>query len=225
MKLIIQLLLVIFISVLFSCNQTSEKSSTELLIQKLDSMNKKIDSLQAKMQPNKDTIENTPKVIVKDSLKTVKKKTPTPIKKEPSKTKTQVYKPSKEIFYYTNSKQPSLIIEPWANEKRKLYFYNRNGELTYTQEDVHMSYSISTTVKGFHSNGAVKSIEIHFNPGASLYMYQSTITFDEDNVPLWKNDTQWPSRMEDIKPPSYWDRKEKVWKQQEAIKEQPLPNN
>lgn len=55
-------------------------------------------------------------------------------------------------------------------------------------------------------------------------MYQSDITFDDDNYPLWKKDTQWPSRLEDhMKPPYYWDKKENVWKQQEAVIEQPVP--
>jgi hypothetical protein len=208
-----------------SCTQTPENQTTELLLQKLDSMDRKIDSLQAKLQPINDTATITPKTkVVKDSVPTTKKKLVLPKKRDSIKAIVLPPKPTKEIYYFTKSQKPSLIIEPWTEGKRKLLFYNHNGELTYTQEDVHMSYSISSTVKGFHSNGAVNAIEIHINPGASMYMYQSDITFDEDNIPLWKKDSQWPSRLEDyMKPPYYWDRKEKIWKQQEIVIEQPVP--
>jgi hypothetical protein len=190
-------------------------------------MNKKIDSLQAKMQPNKDSSNPTPiKKTEKENQSVTKPSFPSPKKRELIKKNIQPTKSTKEIFYYSDSKQVSLIIEPWLNDKRKLLFYNHKGELTYTQEDVRMSYSIFTSVKHFHSNGAVKEIEIHLNPGASMYMYQSYITFNEDNIPLWKTDTQHPSRLEDhMKPPSYWDQKEKVWKQQEVVIEQPVPDN
>lgn len=206
----------------FSCTQAPENQTNELLLQKLDSLNRKLDSLQVKLQPVKDT---SARVIVKkkvvDTLVPKKKSTPTIKKRDTVKVVTPT-KPTREVHYFTNSKKPSLIIEPWVEGRRQLLFYNHNGDITYTQEDVHMSYSTTTIVKGFHSNGAVKAIEVHFNPGASLYMYQSDITFDEDNYPLWKKDSQWPSRLEDhMKPPSYWDRKEKTWKQQETVIEQP----
>lgn len=207
------------------CTQAPENQTTELLLQKLDSMDKKIDSLQAKLQPVKDTSTKTPvKLNPKDSTSEIKKN-PLRTKKKDSVITVSPSKSTKEIFYYTNTKKISLLIEPWVDGRRKLIFYNHNGETTYTQDDVHMSYSTTTSVKSFHANGAVKGIEVHFNPGASLYMYQSNITFDEDNTPLWKTDSQWPSRLEDhMKPPSYWDKKEKVWKQQETIIEQPYTN-
>lgn len=159
-----------------SCTQAPENQTTELLLQKLDSLDKKTDSLQAKLQPVKDTNIIVPEVkkVAKDSVPPIKKTSIPTTKRDSAKKFIQPRKPSQEIYYYTNSKKPSLIIEPWSNGKRKLIFYNHNGEITYTQEDVHMSYSISTSVKGFYSNGAVKAIEIHMNLGASFICIKVT---------------------------------------------------
>ncbi len=118
----------------------------------------------------------------------------------------------------------SVRITPWKDGKRKMYLYDPYGNVTFEREDVRMSYSDTATIKKFHDNGAVAVLDIHLNPGASMYWYETTITFSINNEPEWKTATKHPSTLEELMDNKYyWDKKEKVWKKQEIIREQPVP--
>lgn len=97
-----------------------------------------------------------------------------------------------ELFYYQNSKHISLRITPWKNDRRQLLFYDKKGDITYTQEDVRLSYQEVTEVKEFHPNGAVAKIQVHNNPGASRHWSEILITFDQNNEPEWKTIMTYP---------------------------------
>ncbi|MBL0316844.1 MAG: hypothetical protein IPP69_14200 [Flavobacteriales bacterium] len=97
-----------------------------------------------------------------------------------------------ELFHYQNSKLISLRITPWKSDRRQLIFYDKKGNITYTQDDVRLSYQEVSEVKEFHSNGAVAKIQIHNNPGASRHWSEILITFDQNNEPEWKTIMTYP---------------------------------
>jgi|GEM_PF-1203014 len=152
--------------------------------------------------------------------------TPNPVKKTPEKkpVKTPVYKmpTDTQYVYYSNSKKISVKTSPWKNDQRTIQLFDMNGQLTYTFEDKHFSYSIITILK-HRPNGSVESANTSMNPGASRYWYETEITFSSTNQPLTKVDTQMP--MEHLTPTEkeYWDEKKKQWVKQLTIECQPVP--
>jgi hypothetical protein len=133
-----------------------------------------------------------------------------------------------ETVHYYNPRmgksKVSVRITPWKDGRRKMFLYDPFGNVTFEREDVRMSYSDTATIKKFHDNGAVAVLYIHMNPGASMYWYETTITFSINNEPEWKTSLQQPATLEDhLNSKSYWDKKTKTWKKQEIIKEQPVP--
>jgi hypothetical protein len=207
----------------------SDKESTNTLALKLDSVQTLLDSV-LKRIPIVDTITISKK---KDTLiKQNKTNIISPSQSQPSLKKLEkqplVITPTthvnEQIFYYTSSKQISIRFFPWIDGRRLVVLYHPNGTESYRIEDVRHSYTSITSVRQLHPNGAVASLHIDLNPGASMYMYDTDITFDTQNYPLWKKNNQWPTSLEEqTKAPEYWDRIEKKWKIQEVIKEQPVP--
>lgn len=146
--------------------------------------------------------------------------------------KIEIVKPvvteDKETIHFYNSRIGkdiiSVRITPWKEGRRKIFLYDPKGNITFEREDVRMSYSDTASIERFHDNGAVAVLHIHLNPGASMYWYDTSITFSTSNEPEWKTATKHPSTLEELMDNKYyWDKKEKVWKKQEIIKEQPVP--
>ncbi|MGN6645052.1 MAG: hypothetical protein ACTHJT_00870 [Cytophaga sp.] len=128
-------------------------------------------------------------------------------------------------YFYTDSKKVAVkIVPPKAyGEKKKIRFYDPQGRVTFEQEDILTSYSISTEFSEFHENGAAKRIVIHLNPGGSMHWYETVITFDADNNPLWKEEITYPLTLEGImNNKSYWDKSNNQWVREERNREQPV---
>lgn len=136
----------------------------------------------------------------------------TPIPKI-SETKTE----GDTIYHYYINKSVSVKITPWISGERWVLLYNLQHEETYRQQEIRKSFFETAQLK-FHPNGAVSKMEIHFNPGASMYWYETTITFSTTNNPLQKTSEQKPFEEEPLKqkPWEYWDNKTKQWKKQEV---------
>lgn len=128
------------------------------------------------------------------------------------------------VHHYVNGKI-SVIHTPWIDGRRETKFYNLKGDLTYTIEEVRLSYQVSAELE-FHENGGVKSALIFTNPGASQFMYHSTIHFSTINEPQWKLDKQTPAvSIEDAAGSKYfWHKKEKRWIKQEVVSCAPVPS-
>jgi hypothetical protein len=150
----------------------------------------------------------------------------------PQPKKIEIVKPvtteEKETVHYYNPRmgknKVSVRISPWKDGRRKMYLYDPFGNVTFEREDVRLGYSDTATIKKFHDNGAVAVLYIHMNPGASMYWYETTITFSINNEPEWKTSLQQPATLEDhLNSKYYWDKKTKTWKKQEIIREQPVP--
>ncbi|HRV53519.1 MAG: hypothetical protein M9940_01265 [Bacteroidetes bacterium] len=223
------------------------QNDNTLLLQKLDSLQSKLDSLKNEVQqfnqkdstsysnrPNeKDSVvqqlvigKNKQKPVVqpRDSQQ-IKQKQPAQIKQvQPTPSDERV---SGKKFYYKGLPQRiSVEISAWDSGRRTIRFYNPFGEITYKIEDVKMSYSSITELKRMHDNGACALIETGMNPGASMYWYETKITFDENNNPLWKEEIEKPemSIEQNLNNKSWWNAKTKSWIKQEINKEQPVPH-
>mgnify|MGYP001062778047 FL=1 len=59
-----------------------------------------------------------------------------------------------------------------------------------------------------------------------MYWYETEITFDENNNPLWKREMQFPqeSTAQSLNNKWWWNAKNKTWVKQEIIKEQEVPH-
>lgn len=127
------------------------------------------------------------------------------------------------VHHYTNGKV-SVIRTPWIDGKRETKLFNLKGDLTYTIEEARLSYQISADLN-FHKNGGVETIHVFTNPGASRFMYSSTIHFSTINEPQWKVDKKTPAlTIEDASGEKFfWHKKEKRWVKQEVISCDPVP--
>ncbi len=123
---------------------------------------------------------------------------------------------SDTAFYYYPSGSVSVKITPWKDGNRYLLFYNRSGQLTYTQNDKRMSFS-EVTKLSFKGNGSVEKADIHENPGASMYWYETRVTFSDDNEPEWMVSQRMPiESLNDAAVSYYWNKKTRQWAKQEA---------
>lgn len=145
----------------------------------------------------------------------VEQDAPKPQPQQKPRTKPVVAENDTTRYYYDIGKI-SIKITPWNNGKRSILFYDRKGTLTYQQNDVRMSYSITTQLQ-FRKNGSVEKADIHENPGASRYWFESTITFSDSNEPEWQTSQQMPvESLTDHNNSYYWDKKGGKWVRQEA---------
>lgn len=138
-----------------------------------------------------------------------------------------VYTDQDEVYYYQppESGKVSVRITPWAEGHRYILLYDIQGKLTYVQKDSRKSYSEVSRLSGFHDNGALSRLDIHLNPGGSMYWYETSLSFGTDNNPQWKVQLRHPPQLEDrLNNKSYWDIKSRSWKKQEIIREQPVPD-
>lgn len=123
---------------------------------------------------------------------------------------------SDTTYHYYVNKRVSVKITPWVDSERWVLLYDLKGVETYRQQEVHKSYTERAELK-FHPNGAVSTMEIHTNPGASMYWYETTITFGTTNDPIQKLSERKPiDRLEMNQPWEYWDSKKKEWRKQEV---------
>jgi len=209
---------------------------------------KTVYELPADYQTKRDTlvIRDTVVVVMKDtttSQKTVAEKSkevkkPAPEKHDPYKNPvihekyrdpvvqlvvTVAKEPDTVFHYYKNmNRKVSVKITPWNNAKRWTILYDPFGNETYRMESVRMSFTISVDLK-FHDNGAVSEAKIHNNPGASMYWYETYITFSINNEPEWKRSERLPLQsLNDIEPHEYWVKATKQWKKQEVMEGLPV---
>lgn len=119
------------------------------------------------------------------------------------------------VHYYVNG-AISVIRTPWIEGRRETKLYDLNGELTYSIEEARMSYTVSASLK-FYDNGGVEEAGIFTNPGASRFMYESTIYFSTTNEPIRMVNKKTPAvTIEDAMGDKFfWNKKEKRWVKQE----------
>lgn len=168
-------------------NNTNHDAALEQLRIETDSLKNEINALK-KQAIKKDTLDRTSTIDSKDSTsrKAILPEIPPSEKKVVLKQTQKAKKPDTTFYFYTNTKKVSAKISPKNIQggKIKIRFYDLKGNITFEQEDIFSSYSISTEIKEFHPNGAVQRIIIHLNPGASMHWYETIITFDTDNKPV-----------------------------------------
>ena len=204
----------IFVVVFFtSCNQSSNVSPAMAKIDTLIIVHR--DTVFVVQQPVTDTIRTIKEqpLVAKPKIKLEEKKE-TPLL--PRQSAHKALQTDTAFNYYVN-KRISVKTTPWLNGERWVLLYNLQGEETYRHKDVHKSYSVIAHLN-FHPNGAVAQMKISENPGASMYWYETTITFSTTNDPELKTSERKPYEELTInKPWEYWDKKTKQWKKQEAM--------
>ena len=219
-------MLLLFMILVAGCREQKREMNTSELSAQIDSLRMEVRAL----HNQKDTLHDTV-VTVKQTKPPVStmKVTPVTTRSIPETKPVEIKKregQSDTIFYYYNSppRNVSAKITPWLNGRRQIVLYNPSGIVTYTIEDTKLSYTNISEISGRHPNGAIAEISQHLNPGASMYMYRSVITFDTDNSPLWRSDTKEPETLEEqMHSKSYWDKKTQSWKKQEIARESPMP--
>lgn len=166
--------------------------------------------IQAAQTPNK-IIKQTASIKQPALDSTAKKKVIKPVPNYKAETNDTTY-------YYYNTGKVSVKITPWQQGKRNLLIFNRQSQLTYQIENVRSSYSVNTELK-FKGNGSISEVKTHTNPGASMYWYESTITFSDSNEPEWKNDERFPQNSVTMpgSNASYWDKAKQTWVKQQAM--------
>lgn len=220
---------------LFSCCSTNENNTNDnvelgLLRKERDSLKTEIEKMNQRVADKdsvsaiKDTFSSQPKVKALDTLTATEKTVVVKRKVNPVPDRMK-RSPDTICYFYTASKKISVKIVPpkTYGEKKKIRFYDPQGRVTFEQEDILTSYSISTEIKEFHANGAVKRIIIHLNPGASMHWYETVITFDTDNIPLWKEEFTYPLTLEGMMNNKfYWDKSKNQWASGESVMDQPV---
>lgn len=215
--------IVLLMSVFLSCGEINRDKWIRIQ-HELDSTNKILDSLMAEknrmeeVQPVVERpVEKTDTTVVSQVVREKKKR----IIRTEEKTKEQLE------YYYTNGNRLSLKIIPLDNHSRDFVLYDPWGKETYRLEQRIHSYSVTVHILDWHANGAVKTVRVNTNPGASMYWYESTYSFGLNNEPEWRVDRQLPERNLDYPGENsfYWDKSARAWKKQEVIYEQPVPQH
>ena len=198
----------------FSCNNPNEGKAAA---RKIDSVSRLNDSLE-RVIAARDSLrktDSTAKTAVKPATDS-----PAPVLTEKTVRVSPKNPPPKPnaasdstIYYYTGTpKRVSVIITPWLNSKRKVILFNQAGKQTYVFDDVRTSHIVSTTIKNFHPNGAAQNIHVHENPGGSRYMYETDYSFDSNNEPQWKTESQSPQDKLESDTKFSWDKTSRTWK-------------
>lgn len=239
---IVYVLLIIFYS---GCVNNSD----EKLNQKIDSLQQSIKTLEKKLvkQEFQETLQKsetvkvdsvkanqpsaikrlpiTQKVKPQDTLKITAEKKITP---KVTRQKINESNALGSVFYYYKSSPQKVSVEitPWHDGKRELIFFDPFGNKIYSISDIRRSYSQTTDLVRFHENGACSLAKTTINPGASMYWYETEIIFDENNIPKWKTEFQFPqeSSAQNLNNKWWWDEKTNSWVKQEIVKEQPVPH-
>lgn len=219
------------IAILTMACASDKKNDEELSAIKssMDSLLVEVKSLREQLQEKDSIITDTLITSPNSQKDSVKKEVPKIKPSSPTKKETKVVEAPKNdttFHYYINGKV-SVKIHPWKDSKRTIELFDLYGKLTFRTEDINMSYTIFNHLH-FHSNGAVLKIEESNNPGASLYMYKSIMTFSTTNNPELRTNHKWPSTMQDEfesqTKPWFWNKEKMQWVQQEVIEcDNPVP--
>lgn len=115
-------------------------------------------------------------------------------------------------YYKGRPKAISVMVTPWKNGKRTLFFYSPSGQLQYEQNDVRQSFRILSEISRFHDNGAVAELQIRNNPDAGIQSYKSTVAFSTTNEPLLMVVDEYPASLEQMTNNRYhWDKSTGQW--------------
>lgn len=225
-------LFVILVILLAACAPSDNQKQIDQLFQKMDSLNAVVQSL--KSNSESDSISPAKTFEQKEESRVHAAQSPQPLKRQPTasekekpKSTDKLTKPGGEVTVHHYKGLPLRIsarISAWGPDgKRQGQLYDPKGNLTFEWEDISHSYSSVSHISSFHPNGAAAKISVSFNPGASMYWYESDITFDINNQPQWKVERTMPPRgIEDAGGQSFfWSNGQ--WVPQEAIREQPVP--
>lgn len=212
---------------LLSCGDDQSTNDAKVQAQ-LDSMNQQLIALREQLK-NKDSASDPIAVVDSNAIPVVPPPPPPPpvpvvdITKDPQFSK-QSGDRETALFYYTGNKNKSVEITPWNEGKRTVTLYDPTGKVMYTFHDKRFSYSLTTRIVTFHSNGAVQKAIVHNNPGASNSWSESHITFGSNNEPQWREDIKFPQELTlEGNTKYYWDKNQKNWIKQEVVYEQPVP--
>jgi hypothetical protein len=229
-KLLVMILCASTCLLLASCEQRSDSAETERQLQELSEQLEELKALVQQQHPKEeqDTSGNfspaVPTPSKPEPQPMVKEQPPRPrIEKEEVPEVIPVQTEDTVRHYYTNG-SISVKISPWSEFRQTITLYDLYGRVTFETENIRQSYSVSNDLK-FHANGAVSTIVEHMNPGASLYMYKSTMTFSTTNDPQVKRNEKWPSSLDEISKerPWFWNKQSKQWVQQEIVIETNWP--
>lgn len=238
MKQMANSILFFVVIVVSSCSTDNQDAKQIELKQEIKELHKRIDSLSSQFASHQmDTVLFKEDVKTIPPRKKIQDEKPSPNPAGPtSKTHIAHKPPSPQLsgkqplqqdtvyHYYTNGKI-SLKIFPIVNNEKVIQLFDLYGNKTYEDKEIHKSYSKGFQYR-FHENGAVSSIEESFNPGASMYMYFATMTFDSVNQPLLRTESKYPSTLEEElnKQPLFWNKSKGEWQIQEIVIEtnQPL---
>ncbi len=216
----------LLLALMASC--APDNNNQDATLQELKAIRQEVASLSDSIATLKDSLQAAKTIPTLDStiVETPKEKPivpppPPPLEKpsKPATPKPVVNKEDRDTTYhkYVNGRV-SVKITPWVNSERKVLFYDLLGNETYSIDEVRHSYSIRVELK-FAPNGSVGLAVVHINPGASMYWYETEIKFDTDNTPISKIDHKFPQGLDDIMGEKwvYWDKKSKMWKEQEVM--------
>jgi hypothetical protein len=215
---------VFFATIMFAGCTTNDQSAELQQIQRQltalsDSIGELKDSLRSQQA---DTVALTPvkPVKVPDSLRMHSKPVvTTPKKTEPKPPVKPVKLTNDTIYHYYVNKKVSVRLDPWKNDERKVHFYDLQGVETFNLTEINKSYSETVFLK-FAPNGSVATAEIHNNPGASMYWYETEIKFSTTNEPLSKISHRMPfSSMDQMTNEKwvYWNKRTGQWEEQQQM--------
>jgi hypothetical protein len=222
-KLYPLLLLLILLASCETDNGNETLVELKAIRQEVSSLSDSISVLKDSLQVlKKGDVKDT--VIVDTTIKLTQTKVIPPAKEKPRPTTKPTKKPvspkpaNETILHKYVNGVVSVEITPWANDERDVILYDLYGQETIRMEEVRHSYTIRIDLE-FAPNGSVSKAVVHTNPGASMYWYESEITFDTTNGPTGKIDHQYPQSLDDIMNEKwqYWDKKTKTWKVQEVM--------
>jgi len=205
------------------------QSDTQRLSRSIDSLSSEIAKLrnelnyrdsvrEKKIFPLNDTTTRTnvrvehkpPKIIKRDTLQVRQKQKPQ----------------NDTLIYHFAGGGVSVKVFPWVDSKQLIEIYSLQGGVVITLENINLSYQVSNTLH-FRSDGSLERVNEHFNPGASLYWYETETRFEPDNEPAWKITYRYPQMgIEDSMGEKYlWNRSQKRWVKQEIVIETIQPAN
>lgn len=221
----------LLILLVFTISCSPNKSNSEADAQKIDSLislvgnlNSKVAKMDSALQAKNNNVTRVETISDRVDLK------PKKIFTKPEKTEIEVkptvaQKPINDtIFYYFDDKRLSVKMLPFLEGRQQIKVYRPNGDIIFETENVRLSYHVSNELK-FRNNGSLELIKSSMNPGASLYWYESTIGFDIDNEPLYKQTFRQPyESVNDAMGEKYlWDKLNRKWVKQELIIETNMP--
>ena len=233
-KMKISFLLLALAIAMNSCKDST--NTDKALSQKVDSLEAKVAELQKLNASKPGAIADTMDVLVNKEEPKISNPVASKTEQQPKKI---IEKVEKEVitkyptrsedtvyYYYKGSGKVSAFITPWNDNRRSVVLFDPFGKVTYTFDDYQGGYTSVSTIKAFHSNGAVSNIHHYLNPGASINWYESDFTFGINNEPLWKVDQEFPQTLENsMNNQSYWDANSHSWKKQEVAIETITPEH